>query len=206
MDDLAKFFDRVTEVVARIESGSAVEVVVVASTQTGNYGDIQHLVAFVSSLLCLLFLIYSPWDFDTDWFAIWVALAYLLTVALVRRVPMLWRPLIPAPRRLAQAYQQARAAFVEERVGSTRERTGLLLYICPPERLALFVTDLGVDSAVPKALFNGFQARLASCRSTVDFEAGLLEQMETLVQPLAEHLPARADDTNELSNQVRTRK
>ena len=202
---MAEFFDRVSEAVARIESGSSVWLVVVASTQTGNYGDIQHLVAFCGSLLCLLFLIYSPWEFDTDWFAIWMALSYLLTVALVRRFPVLWRPLIPSARRLAQAYQQARAAFVEERVGSTRERTGILLYICPAERLALLVTDLGVDSAVPRALFNDFQARLASCRSQTEFEDGLLKQMETLVQPLAEHLPAREDDTNELSNQVRVR-
>ena len=201
---MANFFEQVSAAVADIEKGSAVEIVVVASPQSGNYGDVQHLVAFVGSLLCLLYLIYSPTDFDTDWFAIWVALAYLVVLGVLRRWPSLCRPLIRTQRRQAQAYQQARAAFVEERVASTRERTGILLYLCPPERLALFVTDLGVDAAVPRALFNSFQANLSRCRSESEFETTVLKQMAGLAHPLADHLPAREDDTNELSNQVRT--
>lgn len=199
------FHQQLTERVGRLEKGSCVEVVVVAAPQSGSYQDGVHWLAFANSLLCLTYLMHSPTPFDDDFFVLWVALAYLATLALGQRFPALRRKLSSPARRRAQVLEHARAAFVEERVSSTRDRSGLLVYLSALEREVVFLPDLGVDAQLPRALFHDIERQLGDSTSLEDFQNRLLTQLERLEEPLRSKMPARQDDTNELDNAVRIR-
>ena len=200
------FPEKLTALVGLLERRSAVEVVVVMASHSGSYQDIEHLLAFTGSLLCLLYLIHSPTEFQTDLWVLWLGLAYLASLVLVRRFPVVWRPLTSPLRRRSQTLEQARCAFVEERVASTRDRSGLLLYISEWEREVVLLTDLGVDRQLPQAHLHQVENNVRRQRNWAAFESQLLSEMAGLEEPLATALPADADDSNELDNQIRIRR
>lgn len=200
------FAQKLTELVGVLEKRSSIEVVVVLAARSGSYQDLEHLLAFAGSMLCLLYLIHSPTEFHTDLWVVWLALAYLVTLVLLRRFPSLWRPLTSPGRRHVQCLQQARCAFMEERVASTRDRSGLLVYISQFEREIVFVPDLGVDRFLPQSHFHQVEHRLRETRSWGAFQTRLLTELAGLEEPMAQALPVAADDSNELDNQIRVRR
>jgi len=200
------FAQKLTDLVGVLEKRSSVEVVVVLATRSGSYQDLEHLLAFAGSMLCLLYLIHSPTEFQTDLWVVWLTLAYLITLVLLRRFPGLWRPLTSRGRRHVQSLQQARCAFVEERVASTRDRSGLLVYISQFEREIVFVPDLGVDRHLPQSHFHKAEKNVRETRSWTAFQTRLLAELSGLEEPLAQALPVAVDDSNELNNQIRVRR
>lgn len=185
-----------------MEQSSSVEVVVVVGQSSGSYREIDHQNGFVLAMLSLMVAVHSPWEFSEDLIIFWLVVIY----AAVRLISSRWDPprrwLTSAARRRDQVQKQARAAFVERRVSSTRDRSGLLLYLSYFERLGIFVPDTGVEAQVPRALLNDLEARWAKAKTLPEFEAEVLKGLDSLVKPLASGLPRREDDTNELSNEV----
>ncbi len=204
--DKDSFAQKLTELIGKLEARSSLEVVAVLASRSGSYQDIEHILAFAGSLACLLYLIHSPVEFKTDLWVVWLLVAYLATLALVRRWPGLWRPLVSRARRRAQCQSQARAAFMEERVASTRERTGLLVYLSRLEREVVLLSDLGVDRHFPQSHFHQLERKVAQSSSWAAFETSLLSELDALEEPFARAMPAAADDSNELDNEIRMRR
>ena len=200
------FAQKLTDLVGVLEKRSSIEVVVVLAVRSGGYQDLEHMLAFVGSMLCLLYLIHSPTEFQTDLWVVWLGLAYLTSLVLVRKFPTLWRPLTSVRRRRSQCLEQARCAFVEERVASTRDRSGMLLYVSQWEREVVLLTDLGVDRHLPQSHLHQVENSVRREPSWGAFQRKLLSEMAGLEGPLAEALPAAADDSNELEDQIRVRR
>lgn len=199
------FAKSLSDLVGKLEKRSSSEIVVVLAGQSGSYQDVEHVLAFAGSLSCLLYLIHSPIEFKTDLWVVWLVLAYLLTLALVKRFPALRRPFTSEARRRAQTVTAARTAFVEERITSTRERTGLLVYISRFEGQLALLGDLAIDAKIPQSLFHVAEKKVAEASSWSVRQGVLLEQLASLEEPLAQALPVSAEDVNELDNEVRVR-
>jgi len=146
--------------------------------------------------------VHSSWEFSDDLIILWLVIAYALTVKLSSHWGGPRRLLTSATRRRDQVRRQASRVFTERRVSGTRERTGLLLYLSAFERLGVLVPDLGVEALLPRAVLNDLEAGWAQAKGREDFEARVLQGLDTLVEPLAKALPRREDDENELSNEV----
>lgn len=196
------FLEQLGGKVEALESGSSVEVVVVVAPQSGSYRELDAQNGFVAAMLLLLVAIHSPFEFAEDMLLFWLVVGY----AVGTWVSMRWsgprRLLSSARRRRQQVDSQARSAFLDKRVHATREHTGLLLYLSHFERLGVFVPDLGVEASLPRATLNNLEAEWAASKSQGDFEAAVLKGLDSLVAPLAEALPRREDDVNEISNEI----
>lgn len=153
-------------------------------------------------MLTLMVAVHSPWEFSEDMIILWLVLVYALVMLISSRWDGPRRLLTSATRRRVQVQRQARSVFVERKVSSTRERTGLLLYLSDFERLGVVVPDTGVEAQVPRALFNDLEANWAQAKGREDFQKRVLQGLDSLVEPLANALPRREDDENELSNEV----
>ena len=101
---------------------------------------------------------------------------------------------------------RAEAAFLEEEVFATRDRTGILVFLALFERRAVILADEGIHRSVPKGewqhlvddLIAGIRARRAA-EAMIEAIGGcglLLEQYEVVRRP---------DDEDELSDAPRVR-
>lgn len=187
---------------ARLESRSSVEVVVAVAPQSGSYRELDAQNGFVLAMLIVLVAVHSPWDFDPDMLLFWLVLGYAFGMLVSTRWSGPRRLLTSADRRRAQVQTQAHALFLEQRVHSTRDRSGLLLFLSDFERLAVFVPDLGVEATLPRAELNNLEAEWAKAKTRETFEQAVLQGLESLAEPLASALPRRDDDENELANEV----
>ncbi len=116
------------------------------------------------------------------------------------------RRLIPEDHLERAVTMRAEAAFVEEEVFDTRDRTGILVFLSLFERRAVILADAGINRAVAKDTWQVVVDELVA-----GIKAGHpAEAMERTVvrcgEVLAEHEVAlRPDDTDELHDAPRIR-
>lgn len=102
--------------------------------------------------------------------------------------------------------RRAEAAFLEEEVFRTRDRTGVLILVSLYEHRIRIVADSGIHSRVPEGTWPRLAADLSSAmRSGRDGQA-LAAAVEAVGATLAAHdVPRRSDDRDELEDGVRFR-
>jgi putative membrane protein len=201
-----KYFDEVTRVVAGVEETCTAEIVVAVEPRSGNYRDVDLAVGAGLAFLGLAGLLYNPWYHPEHWVLIDVALLFALGAWVTGAVPAIRRALTRPERREAQVRMAAGAAFHEERVWTTRARTGILIYVSLMERLAVVVADHGITEAVPAPDWNRIATRLRSIGGTDEPSRALLEGLRELGTVLAAALPPTEDNPDELPNRVRSRR
>ena len=105
-----------------------------------------------------------------------------------------------------RARQRAEAAFLEEEVFATRDRTGILIFVALFERRVVVMGDAGINQAVPAGSWEHVVADLvAGIRARRPGEA-LEAAIAECGRLLTEHkVEIRPDDTDELPNELRIR-
>lgn len=194
----ARFREAVTAAVARAEERTDAELVVVAAARSGSYRDVAIWVGVALAAVAMALVLYTPWAFDAAWLPLDVGLPLALGAVGAHRFPWLLRRLTSRARRARQVATAANAAFVEEQVHGTRRRTGVLVYVSALEGLVHVVSDHGVDACVPPGEWNRLRWQ---ARSLEEFVAGL----EAAADLLSRHLPALADNPDEIPNAPRIR-
>lgn len=105
-----------------------------------------------------------------------------------------------------RARQRAEAAFLEEEVFATRDRTGILVFVALFERRVVVIGDTGINHAVPEGAWEGVVADLVAGirqgRPAEALEAAIAECGRLLTEHKVE---IRDDDTDELANELRIR-
>lgn len=117
------------------------------------------------------------------------------------------RRLIPDDNLERAVTMRAEAAFVEEEVFDTRDRTGILIFLSLFEHRAVILADAGINRAVPEDTWKVLVDRLvAGIRAGRAAEA-LRESVIRCGEVLAEHeVVLRSDDIDELPDAPRVRK
>ncbi len=97
------------------------------------------------------------------------------------------------------------AAYIFEQLDMHRtvERNGILIYICVADRQMAVVGDKGINERVPEGFWDQVIDTMRKQFTMVHHADGLVEAVH-LVGDLARQFfpPRRADDRNELSNEV----
>ncbi len=96
----------------------------------------------------------------------------------------------------------ALAEFYRLGMHKTRDRTGILLLVILAERKFRILADTGINSKVEQETWNGIAAKLSGFFKTGEYLQGVSESVKQMGEILARHFPIKADDTNELSNEV----
>jgi putative membrane protein len=196
--DHPDFEPRIEALVGELERDTQAEIVVVAARFSGSYRDVQWAGAAVAATLSLLVSLYIPVALPTLAVPALLLLSGWLGSWLLGRSPASLRLLARPSRREAQVIEAAKATFVETAVHGTRDRGGLLVYVSELEQRAALVRDLGIDGHAPGAAWNELSLDV---RDLDELEA-LLREVGAI---LAEHLPAREDNPNEIPNAPRVR-
>lgn len=98
----------------------------------------------------------------------------------------------------------ARASQVFEVLGMSKTalRNGVLIYLAVLDRKFAIIGDSGIDRVVPKDFWNDTKEKMQALFREGKFAAGVCLGITMAGGHLAQFFPCRADDRNELSNDI----
>jgi putative membrane protein len=185
-----------------VERRSAAEVVVAFRGRSGTYLDADLIAGVLLALFTLWFQLFSPWEFNLPVILVSPILAGAAGAFLSSRAPNVRRLLTSRASRRERVRVAALAAFHEMGVGETRERTGVLVYVSCLERMASVVPDSGVRRRVAGGAWDDGARAVETAALRGAPGAAVAESIRALGDILARALPPRADDVNELADEV----
>ncbi len=205
---------RIAAAVSRAEEGTGGEIVTAIISESDDYAFKELLFAVIAGLLSFVVLALFIdklsglldrlfWRDSPSILPLSMALISLIAGALayfLSQIPAIDR-LVVGRRKMADAVRKrALRHFVESAAYDTVDRTGILLFISVLERRVELIADRGINEKVAPDTWD----RVVSALTRGIREGRSAQAIETAVRDcgiiLAEHVPPRTDDTNELNN------
>ncbi len=129
---------------------------------------------------------------------------FVLGAALAAYVPAFKRLFIPAGVLQQRVDEHAAMAFLDEEVFTTRERTGILIFISLFEHRVRVLGDSGINQKVRQEEWDEVVRLIVDAMKIGRPAEGLLQAIARCGELLERHgVEIRQDDTNELDNTVR---
>jgi uncharacterized membrane protein len=98
----------------------------------------------------------------------------------------------------------ARGWFEKLGMGATRDRSGVLLYLAIADHKFALFGDEGIHRALPEGTWERLRDAMTAEFSKGRFAEGIAGTVKELGEALKAAFPRRADDTDELSDEVST--
>lgn len=196
------------------EQQTSAEIVAVVATESGRYDRAESIAGLICSVLGLILLhaVANPpqgpgsWSAGettaVTWQVVVVIVGFVFGSLLASYCHPLRRWLVRERELDEEVNHAARAVFTAQRLHSTRDAGGVLLYISLFERRAVVLADDGVVKKVGAE----FEARLRDI-AIGQLRAGgraatFIETVKAAASELAGPLPRQEDDVNELPNHL----
>jgi len=192
----------VSTAVASVEKKTSVEVVVLVHKIAGDYRHTSYIggLVFATAFLCLF--LYYPEPFDYTYLPLEQLAAFGFGALLTSVLDPVRRLLVGARQKQQAVRAAAREAFVDLKIGKTRFRNGVLVYVAAFERCAEVVCDVGIDAVTIGApLADAIKKIERSVRLDRDPER-FAEAVASLGPALAAAFPRAHDDENELADEL----
>lgn len=216
MNTLIENLDRekIAAAVAAAEDRTAGEIVPYVVPRSDTYelavwrgASALSLIAVTVALLIIQFYqgwglgwLYTPWGVATL-----AVVGGLVGALLGAYVPAVQRALVGGDELDLTVHRAAMQAFLEEEVFSTRDRTGILLFVSLHEHRIEVLGDTGINTKVSDDEWIDVVNRIRKGIRNRNLTAGLVDAIEMCGKLLERRgVDIRRDDENELSNTVRT--
>ena len=188
--------------VTEIEKYTAAELVIVVRSRSGHYAHADYLCGALLALLGLVFLLFSPVEFNQYWVVIDVVLLFVLGAYVSSKTEAIRRLLTTQKLRASVVRTGAAAMFYEAGIANTNAEMGVLVYVSLFERRLELIADRGVLKAVPSQEWNECLFELHQAGRDPELD-GTLKALRLLGALLAAYLPASDDNPNELPDMPR---
>ncbi len=193
---------RVTEAVARAETRTAGEIVVVLAARSDDYARRRALYALLLTIAVMseAFVRLHAWP-------PWLFFVLELPVGLGAYALFGWGPVlrrvVPKAEQRAAVDSRSKQAFVEFGLTETRDRSGVLLLVSELEHRVQLLADRGVNDRVEAGVWQRDLDALIVAIAQGRPGDGLVTAVTQIGELLAQHFPQSQGDTNELGDQVR---
>jgi putative membrane protein len=192
---------RIEEAVREAETKTTGEFVTVIAAKSSDYLYLPTLAAAGIVLLLSGLVLLLPLDPRIDIFYAGQVVAFIV-IALAFRWPPLTMALIPRSEQEERARRHAHQLFLDLGLSSTKDRTGVLLFVSIAEHYVEIIADRGVqahaDAEVWEAIVADFTAKVRAGQVAEGFIAAIA----ACTAVMAEHHPGSPDDVNELPNRL----
>jgi putative membrane protein len=194
--------DRIERAVQQAERQTAGEIVPMVVPRSGDYTGLRAVLAAALAFGTGLVVLALPIE-PTLWLPPAEVASFAAAFLGLGWAPVL-RLLIPERARATAVDRAARLAFLEHDLVETRDRTGILIYISLLEHRVCVLADRGIDERVEPGTWDGVVETILRGIRARRAEEGLVDAIAACGAVLAQSFPARADDTDEISNRLRT--
>jgi putative membrane protein len=189
----------VATAIAAAEKRTSAQFVCVLARASSGYAHIPIIWATVLALL-------TPWPLIqfTEWSVQRIFLIQLV-VFIAFALIFSWMPvrlaLVPGALRRARAHRAALEQFVLRRVGHTKHRTGVLIFVSLAERYARILADEGIAEKVHAAEWQAAVDALIANMREGRIAAGFTAAIERCAAVAEPHAPPDGS-SNELPNRL----
>ncbi|MEE4271011.1 MAG: hypothetical protein V2I67_05030 [Thermoanaerobaculales bacterium] len=141
-----------------------------------------------------------------QWIVVPAVVLAFVGCCLCRWVPAVRRSFVRDEILDLRARRRAAVAFVDEEVFSTRDRTGILIFVAVFEHRVIVMGDAGINRAVPDGAWAGIVDDLVAGIRSGDTASALIGGIAECGRLLEKYrVEIRPDDTDELPNELRLR-
>jgi putative membrane protein len=191
-----------TNCIREIEKGTDAELVLIVRARSHSYAAANYLFGALLAFAGLNFLLFTPFNFHQYWVPIDIALLFVLGAYASSRSNAIRRRLTRKSVRNKSVREAAAAMFYEAGIANTKAEMGVLVYLSLLERRLELIADRGILKAVPALEWNQvlFELHQAGKQPHPETLSAGLEKLGIL---LAQHLPASAENLNELPDAPR---
>lgn len=207
--------NRISTAVDQAESITAGEIVPYIVNRSGRYEIALWRAAGLGALLAAIVGLVVAWSYDgwglgwlyTAWgMILLVTLGGIVAAVLTHYVESLKRFMAGSGRLAKRVHKRAEAAFLEEEVFDTRDRTGILLFISLFEHRIEVVGDAGINKAVEQNEWDEVVDRIGRGIVSGTLADGMVDAIQMCGELLQKRgVGIREDDIDELSDDVRIR-
>lgn len=191
---------RIADAIARAEAATSGEIVVVAAKASEGYRSFAVLwAALIALAVPLSFIFFTRWSLERVYL---IELLVFLLLAIVGQWPVLRYWLVPGSIKRAAAHRRALAQFSAQNLYTTKNRTGVLIYVSFAEHFAEIVADQAIYEKVPQAEWSEIVAELTHHVGRGMPLDGFLKAISHCGAVLATHFPRRPTDHDELPNHL----
>jgi putative membrane protein len=201
--------DRIAAAIHEAESRTSGEIVPYVVDKSDAYEDAVWRAALLFALVTLSGFVMArqfteAWLPDLKVVALAVISAAGLGLLLVNYVPALKRVFTSGNMLDLRVYQRAAEVFIEEEIFTTRDRTGILIFLSLFERRVLVVGDSGINAKVEQSEWNEIVQRVVAGMRSGKTADGLIDAIKRCGLILQQHgVERRTDDRNELPDRLR---
>jgi putative membrane protein len=191
---------RIAAAIRQAESRTSGEIVCVVARVASDYAALPYLWSVLVALLLPWGLIaFTHLTVQAIFAAQLAAFALAFAVLSIDTIRVL---LAPRAMRRAHAHRAAMDQFMIRGLGRTRSRTGVLIFVSLAEHYARIVADDAVAELIPqKDWQSAIDVLIAEIRQD-RLADGLVAAIDRCGALLAEHLPARGANDNELPDRL----
>lgn len=98
--------------------------------------------------------------------------------------------------------ERAQEVFFELQMNETKDRNGVLFYVCVSDKKFAILGDEGINKVVESDFWDCTKDSIIDNFKGRNFKKGLVEGILRAGERLKKYFPYQSDDTNELSNEI----
>ncbi len=194
--------EAIKEAIRNAELKTSGEVVTVLLSKSDQYVYTHYLSALIFTLISVAITNYNLIDLEINHLfisCIFSIIGFLLP---------LWSPykrlLLTANETNEEVRQRTLEAFFSNNLHQTKDSTGVLIFISLLERRINIIGDKGINQKVDQNFWDNEVEVLSQSIKSKKIISGLTKVIVDIGDKLEEHFPIKADDQNELKNELVT--
>lgn len=189
------------DAIRQAEARTSGEIVTVIARASGDYFYYPTLWAALLAILSPLLPIGLAVSF-APFGVIELQLLVFALLALIFRWPPIKMILVPRPIQRQYCARRAREQFLAQNMHTTRERTGVLLYVSVAERHVELLADAGIHARVPAGTWNKIVDEFTAQLKAGRIGGGFIAAVTAIGEHLVAHFPRPVDDRDELPDRL----
>lgn len=195
---------QIAATIAEAEEKTSGEVVAMVVAASDAYPEASLLAGLtIGGLTALIITDFFLAD-SLGYFVPLLTCSAILAGSLAKILPPLLRLFIPGRRLETRVAERALRAFYEKKLHATRDNTGVLFFISLLERKVWILADTGIYQKISQDTLMAHANAIATGIKQGQACDALCREITAVGGILARHFPIKADDTNELSNELIT--
>jgi putative membrane protein len=190
--------------IKKAEAGTSGEIVFVTADASANYQHATLQGAIIGMAAAAAVFLMLP-IVHTTTSLLWTEfLSFAIFYTLLPRLP--WRRWIISKQEMdARVHEAAFMQFYSSGLFRTRESNGVEIYLSLLERKVVVLGDRGIHEKMGDQHWQNVRDQIILGIKNGEASRGICAAIESCGKALAEHFPHRADDVNELPDQVISR-
>jgi len=202
--------------VKKAESKTSGEIVTAFIKESYDYAVYEMSFAVIVSFIyfvVMMFLVSDVqtwlqgmfWDYTQNYLVAFYGFSTFVVGAIfyfLANVAAIDRLIVPKKIMQQKVHDRALLHYMESGIYNTRDRTGILIFISLLEHRVELLADKGISTKIPLEQWQQIVEQILTGVKQGDFTDKLCKSIEECGSLLAEHFPIKADDTNELTNDI----